>query len=93
MARKAFLGSVFNVFEPSWDAFWASWESLGSVLEPLGAILGRLRAKLERFCVTFGALHVSTIFWNDFGSKKDAQREAFWEAKQSKNQSKIELQI
>ena len=93
MASKALFGALFDVFEASLGAFWASWGSLGSLLEPLGAILGRLGAKLEWFWATFGALQFFITFWSDFGSKKDAQREAFGEAKRSKNQSKIEVQI
>ena len=62
-------------------------------MEPLGAILGRLGAKLWWFGATFGALGFLIIFLSDFGSKKGAQREAFWEAKRSKNISKIEVQI
>ena len=92
MVSKAFFGTLFDVFEASWGAFWASWGSLGSLLEPLGAILGRL-GKLGGLGVTFGALLFLIIFWNDFGSKKGAQREAFWEPKRSKNQSNKEVQI
>ena len=51
----------------------------------LGAILGRLGAKLGGLGATFGALRFLIIFWSDFGSKKGAQREAFWEPKRSKN--------
>ena len=93
MVSKAFLGTLFDVFEASWGAFWASWDSLGSLLEPLGAILGRLGAKLEWFGGDFWSTSFFMIFWSDFGSKKGAQREAFWEAKRSKNRSKIEVQI
>ena len=85
MVSKAFLGTLFDVFEASWGAFWASWGSLGSLLEPLGAILGRLGAKLGGLGTTFRALRSLIIFLNDFGSKKGAQREAFWEPKRSKN--------
>ena len=70
-----------------------SWEPLGSLLEPLGAILGRLGAKLCGLGATFGALDFIIIFWSEFGSKKGAQREAFWEPKRSKNRSKKEVQI
>ena len=84
MVSKAFFGTLFDVFEASWGAFWASWGSLGSLLEPLGAILGRLGAKLGGLGATFGSLRCLLIFWNDFGSKKGAQREAFWEPKRSK---------
>ena len=80
-----FLESLFGVFEASWGAFWASRGSLGSLLEPLGAILGRLGAKLGGLGATFGALGFLIIFLSDFGSKKGAQREAFWEPKRSKN--------
>ena len=93
MVSKAFLGTLFDVFEASWGAFWASWGSLGSLLEPLGAILGRLGAKLGGLGATFGAFRFFMIFGSDFGSKKGAQREAFWEPKRSKNQSKKEVQI
>ena len=82
---KAFFWTLFDVFEASWDAFWASWGSLGSLLEPLGAILGRLGAKLGGLGATFGALRFLINFWSDFGCKKSAQREAFWEPKRSKN--------
>ena len=67
----------------------ASW----SLLEPLGAILGRLGTKLRGLGATFGALDFFMIFWSDFGRKKGAQREAFWEPKRSKNRSKKEVQI
>ena len=66
---------------------------LGSLLGPLGAILGRLGAKLGGLGATFGALEFLMIFWSDFGSKKDAQREAFWEPRRSKNRSTNEVQI
>ena len=62
-------------------------------MEVLGAILGRLGAKLCGLGATFGALYFLIIFWNDFGSKSGAQREAFWEPKRSKNLSKNEVQI
>ena len=62
-------------------------------MESLGAILGRLGAKLGGLGVTFGALRFFMIFWSDFGSKKGAQREAFWDPKWSKNRSKKEVQI
>ena len=62
-------------------------------MEPLGAILGRLGAKLGGLGATFGALRFLIIFWSDFGSKKGAQKEAFWEPKRSKNRSKKEVQI
>ena len=76
---------TFDVFEASWGAFWASWGSLGGLLEPLGAILSRLGAKLGGLGATFGSLRFLLTFWKDFGSKKGAQREAFWEPKRSKN--------
>ena len=56
-------------------------------MEPLGAILGRLGANLGGLGATFGALRVIIIFWSDFYRKKGAQREAFWEPKQSKHRS------
>ena len=93
MVSKAFLGTLFDVFEASWGAFWASWGSLGSLLEPLGAILGRLGAKLGGLGTTFRALRSLIIFLSDFGGKKDAPKEAFWEPKRSKNRSKKEVQI
>ena len=62
-------------------------------MEPLGAILSRLGAKLGGLEATFGSLQFLLIFWNDFGSKKGAQREAFWEPKRSKNRSKKEVKI
>ena len=86
-----FLDSLFGVFEASWGAFWASRGSLGSLWEPLGKILERLVAKLGGLGATFGALQFIIIFWSDFGSKKGAQREAFWEPKRSKNRSKKAL--
>ena len=82
------FGESFWCFWASWGAFWASRGSLGSLLEPLGAILGRLGAKFCGLGVTFGAPEFCMIFWSDFGSKKGAQREAFWEPKRIKNLSK-----
>ena len=93
LVSKAFLGSLFDVFETSWGAFGASWGSLGSLLEPLGAILGRLGAKLGGLGATFGALRFLIIFWSDFGSKNGAHREAFWEPTRNKNLLKKEVQI
>ena len=93
MVSKAFLGTLFDVFEASWGALLASWDSLGSLLGPLGAILGRLGAKLGGLGATFGALRFLIIFLSDFGSKKGAQREAFGEPKRNKNRSKKEVQI
>ena len=93
LVSKAFVGTLFDGFEASWGAFWVSWDSLGSLLEPLGAILGCLGANLGGLGATFGALRFFKIFLNDFGSKKGAQREAFWEPKRSKNRSKKEVQI
>ena len=66
---------------------------LGGFLEPLGAILGRVGAKLGGLGATFGSLRFLIFFWIDFGSKKGAQREAFWEPKRSKNRLKKEVQI
>ena len=85
MVSQAFLGTLFDVFDASWGAFWASGGSLEGLLEPLGAILSRLGAKLGGLGATFGSLQFLLIFRNDFGSKKGAQREAFWEPKRSKN--------
>ena len=82
------LGASWGDLGPSEAAFWASWSSLGNLLEPLGAILGRLGAKLGGLGATF-----VIFFWNDFGSKKGAQRVAFWEPKWSNTRSKIEVQI
>ena len=76
-----------------WAAFWAFWGSLGSLLEPPGAILGRLEAKLGWFGAPFGAFQLLMIFWNYFESENDSQKEAFGEAKRSKNRSQIEVQI
>ena len=87
------MESLFAVFEASWGAFWASRGSLGSLLEPLGTILGRLGVKLGGLGATFGALRFFMIFWSDFGSKKGAQREAFWEPKRRKNRSKNEVLV
>jgi hypothetical protein len=53
--------------------------------EPLGASWGDLGAKLGGLGATFGALGFLMIFLSDFGSKKGAQREAFWEPKRSKD--------
>ena len=64
-----------------------------SLLEPLGAILGRLGAKLGGLGAAFGALRFLIICWSGFGSKKGAQREAFWVPKRAKNRSKKEVQI
>ena len=93
LVSKAFFEALSDDFEASEGAFWASWDSLGSLLEPLGAILGRLGAKLGGLGATFGALRFLITFWSDFGSKKRAQGEAFWEPKRSKNRSKKEVQI
>ena len=57
-------------------------------------ILGRLGAKLCCLGATVGALDFfKMIFWSDFGSKKGAQREAFWEPKWDKNRSQNEVEI
>ena len=90
---SVFLECLFGVFEASWGDFWASRGSLGSLLEPLGGILGRLGAKFGGLGATFGALRCLIIFLCDFGAEKGAKREAFWEPKRSKNQSKNEVQI
>ena len=76
MVSKAFLGTLFDVFEASWGAFWASWGSRGGLLEPFEAILCRLGAKLGGLGAAIEALRFLIIFWSDFGSKKGAQREA-----------------
>ena len=76
-----FLKPLRVLFELLGSLLGASW----SLLELLGAILGRLGAKLCGLGSTFGALDFFIIFWTDFGSKKGAQREAFWEPKRSKN--------
>ena len=62
-------------------------------MEPLGAILGRLGTKLGGLGAAFGALRFFIICWSDLGSKKGAQKDAFWEPKRSKNRSKKEVQI
>ena len=62
-------------------------------MEPFGAILGRLGAKLGGLGAAFGALRFLIIFWSDSGGKKNAQKEAFWEPKRSKNRLKKEVQI
>ena len=62
-------------------------------MEPFEAILGRLGAKLGGLGEAFEALRFLIIFWSDFGNKKGAQREAFWEPKRSKNRSKKEVKI
>ena len=64
------MGTLFDVFEASWDAFWASRGSLGSLLEPLGPILGRLGAKLGGLGATFGALQSIIIFGAILGAKR-----------------------
>ena len=79
------LGSPWGEIEASWGAFWASWGSLGGLLGPFGALLGRLGAKLSGLGAPFGANRFLIIFWSDFGSKKGAQMEAFWEPKRPKN--------
>ena len=61
-------------------------------MEPLGAILGRLGAKFGGLGATLEALGFLMILWSEFGSKKGAQREAFWDPKWSKNRSKKEVQ-
>ena len=66
---------------------------LGTLLGASWSLLGRLGAKLGGLGATFGTLRFLVIFWNDFGSKKGAQREAFWEPKRCQNQSKKEVQI
>ena len=66
---------------------------LGMLFGLLGSFLERLGAKLGWFGATFGTLQCLMISWSDFRSKKGTQREAFWEAKWSKNRSKIEVQI
>ena len=83
------MGTTFDVFEASWDAF----RLLGTLLEPLEAILSCLGGKLGWFWVTFGALPFFMFFWSDIWCQNGAQREAFWEPKWSKNRSKIEVQI
>ena len=93
MVSNAFLRTLFDVFEASWGAFWASGGSLGGLLEPFEAILGRLGTKFGGLGATFGALRFLIISWSDFGSKKGAQREAFWVPKRAKNRSKKEVQI
>ena len=55
--------------------------------------MGHLGPKLGDLGATFGALGFLMIFLVDFWSKKVSQREAFWEQKLNKNQSKFEMQI
>ena len=56
-----------------------SWEGLGRSWGDLGATLEAVRFRI--------------VFLIDFERQKDAQREAFWEPKRSKNRSKNEVQI
>ena len=73
------FGLLGTLLGASWSLLGRSWAVLGQNWGGLGA--------------TFGALRFSIIVWSDLGSKKGTQREAFWEAKRSKNRSKIEVQI
>ena len=84
-----FLKSLRVLFELLGSLLGASWEPLGASWGDLGPSWG----KLCGLGATFGALDFFIIFWSDFGSKKGAQREAFWEPKRSKNRSKKEVQI
>ena len=93
MASKAFFEALGGLLGCFLGFLGVSWEPLGSFLEPLGASWGDLGAKLGGLEVTFGELRFFNFFWNDFGSKSGAQREAFWEPKRSKNRSKKEVQI
>ena len=77
------LGVLFGLLE-------ALLGASGSLLERSSIVLG---AKLGGLGATFGALRFLIFFWSDVGGKKGAQREAFWEPKRSKNQSKNEVQI
>ena len=70
MVSKAFLGTLFSVFEASWSAFWVSWGSLGSLLEPLGAILGCLGAKLGGLGATFWGTSIFDYFLERFWEQK-----------------------
>jgi hypothetical protein len=98
------LGSLLEPLGAILGRLGAKFELLGSLLgaswEPLGAswsLLGRSWAVLGQNCVVLGRLlgHFIflMIFWSDFGSKKGAQREAFWEPKRSKNRYKKECKI
>ena len=57
---------------------------------PLGRLLG---ASWEPLGASWKSLWRLFDFGVDFGSKKGAQREAFWEPKRVKNRSEIEVQI
>ena len=61
---------------------------LGSLLAASCLLLGRLGAKSGGLGATFWALRCLLIFWSDFGSKKGAPREAFWEPKRNKKPTK-----
>ena len=63
------LGLLGALLGASWSILGRSW-----------AVLGRNRGGLG---ATFGALRFFMIFGIDFGSKKGAQSEAFWEPKRS----------
>ena len=91
------LGAAWVLLGASWLPPGASWEPLGSLLGPLGCLLGPLGGHLGASWGPLGAswktLRRLLDFWVDFGSKKETQREAFWEPKRVKNRSEIEVQI
>ena len=62
----------------------------------LGAPLGTswsLWGEIGMVWGDFWGILILITFWNGFGSQKDAQRDALWEPKWSRNRSKIEVQI
>ena len=89
-ASWCLLGASWGVLAASWGLLGTSWEPLGCLLGPLGGLLG---ASWELLGASWKRLGRLLDFWLDFGSKKGAQREAFWEPKRSKNRSKKEVQI
>ena len=82
---ESFLGASWGILAASWRPLGVSWRPLEASWGDLGSSWGEIGVVLGDFWSTLLFL---IIFWNDFGSKKGAQREAFWEAKRSKNQSK-----
>ena len=88
------LGASWVLLGASWLLPGASWGPLGCLLGPLGCFLGPLWGLLGGLLgASWRCLGRLLDFGFDFGNKKGAQREAFWEPKRSKNQSKIEVQI
>ena len=84
------LKGFFDVFEAPEGAFLGF---LGLPWEPLGASWAALGRSWGGLGATFGAFRFSIIFWNEFGSKKGTQREAFGQAKWNKNRSQNEAEI